>query len=363
MEKLTIKSNLPESRSPFVENVIMPILRYKKMTYIMVSSTFAVTLIICLLLKNQYTSTAAILPTGNTSITSELKDLAAGSLGDLGLGGASQSADNSSALYPSILSSRLLSEKLLDRNYSFYHKSKPYSMTLEEYIDAPNRDKTLQQLDKLVTVDVDRKTGVIKLSVTTDYPELSAAVVHAYLEELDDFNIHHRQSAASENVKFTARRLTEIRTELEQAEDSLTAFKESNMNFMVSNDPILQLELSRLQREVDIKSSLYLIMSQQNETAKVEAAKDTPVIQVLDPGAVPIDKTSPRRSLILLAAILGSAAFSMMLSIWLDVSIKRGLNRRLKEVVTSPEIKMNNIESRIAGRLGRFAELIEKIEK
>ena len=146
MEKLTIKNNLPESRSPFIENIVMPILRYKKMTYIVVSSTLILTLIICLLLKNQYTSTAAILPTGNSSITSELKDLAAGSLGDLGLGGAAQGADNSSALYPNILSSRMLSEKILDRNYSFYNKSKPYSLTLNDYIDAANRDKTLKKL-------------------------------------------------------------------------------------------------------------------------------------------------------------------------------------------------------------------------
>jgi len=236
-------------------------------------------------------------------------------------------------------------------------------MTLDEYIDASNRDKALKELDKILAVDVDRKTGVIRLSITTDYPELSAAVVHAYLEELDDYNIHHRQTAASENVKFTSRRLGEIRAELEQAEDTLTAFKESNMNFMVSNDPLMQLELSRLQREVDIKSSLYLIMAQQNETSRVEAAKDIPVIQILDPGSVPIDKTSPKRSVILAAAALGSFLFSLLLSVWLDISIKRGLNRQLRQVVDSPEIKMNNIEARIAGRIGRFAEMIDKLEK
>jgi uncharacterized protein involved in exopolysaccharide biosynthesis len=363
MDKLTIKNNAADSRSPWIEMIIMPILRYKKMTYIMVSSTIAVTLISCLMLKNQYTSTAAILPTGNTSISSELKDLAAGSLGELGLGGVSQGAENTSALYPSILSSRRISERILERNYSFYHKSKPYSMTLDEYIDASNRDKALKELDKLLAVDVDRKTGVIKLSITTDYPELSAAVVHAYLEELDDYNIHYRQTSASENVKFTSRRSGEIRAELEQAEDSLTAFKEANMNFMVSNDPLMQLELSRLQREVDIKSSLYLIMAQQNETAKVEAAKDIPVVQILDPGAVPIDKKSPKRSIILAGAALGSLLLSFMLSVWFDISIKRGLNKQIRQVVESPEIKMSNFEARIAGRIGRFAEMIDKLEK
>jgi uncharacterized protein involved in exopolysaccharide biosynthesis len=360
MEKITLKNSASESASPLWEMMVMPILRYKKMTYIIVSSTVAVALVICLLLRNQYTSTASILPSSNNNITSELKDLAAGSLGELGLGGVGQNTENTSALFPSILSSRRISDRILERNYSFYHNSKPYSMTLDEYVDAPNHDKALKGLDKLVTVDVDRKTGIIMLSVTTRYPELSAAATHAYLEELDDYNIHHRQSAASENVKFTSRRLGEIRTELEQAEDTLRIFRDSNMNYMVSNDPELQLELSRLQREVDIKSSLYLIMAQQNETARVEAAKDIPVIQVLDPGAVPIDKISPKRSIILAGALIASLLFSFMLSIWLDLSIKRGFNRGLQRVVSSPEIKMNRIESGIANRIGRLAEMIDK---
>jgi hypothetical protein len=104
-------------------------------------------------------------------------------------------------------------------------------------------------------------------------------------------------------------------------------------------------------------------MAQQNETAKVEAAKDIPVVQILDPGAVPIDKTSPKRSIILAGAALGSLLLSLMLSIWFDISIRRGLNRQLRQVVESPEIKMNNFEARIAGRIGRFAEMIDKLEK
>jgi uncharacterized protein involved in exopolysaccharide biosynthesis len=135
------------------------------------------------------------------------------------------------------------------------------------------------------------------------------------------------------------------------------------MNYMESNDPLMQLELSRLQREVDIKSSLYLIMAQQNETAKVEAAKDIPVVQVLDPGAVPIDKSSPKRSIILAGAAIGSLLFSFLLSLWLDISIKRGFNRGLRQVVTSPGIKMNRVESKIANRIERFAEMIDKLEK
>jgi uncharacterized protein involved in exopolysaccharide biosynthesis len=351
-----------DKESVFWESFVFPILKYKKLTYIIVGSALLGMLVFCLIIKNKYTSTATILPSGSNSLSSDLKDLAVGSLSDLGLGASTQAPENSSALFPDILASRLISEKILQRSYSFSHDSRPESMTLYEYIDLPNLDKAIKKLNKLVSIYTDKRTGVITLSVTTEYPELSAEVVHAYLEELDEYNIHHRQSTGSENEKFTSRRMAEIKIELESAEDTLRAFKESNMNYMTSSDPELQVELTRLQREVDLKSSLYLTMSQQYELARVEAVKDIPVVQVLDEGAVPLIKSWPRRSIFLAYALFGSLFLSILLSLWLDLSIKRGINRDLKRVISYPSIHMNRFESKIANRITRLADLVESKE-
>jgi uncharacterized protein involved in exopolysaccharide biosynthesis len=360
MDRMTLKTAPIDKPSRFWESFVLPILKYKRMTYIIVSGTVVVTLAICLIIKNQYTSTASILPTGTSGIASGLKDLAAGSLGDLGLGASNEASENSSALFPNVLESRLISEKILNRPCSFDHDSKPMTLTLYDYIDQPNLDKAIKSLDKLVEITTDKRTGVISLSVTTIYPEFSAEIVHAYLEELDDYNIHSRQSAASENEKFTTKRLLEIKSELGVAEDSLRSFKQSNMNYMVSSDPGLQLELSRLQREVDLEAALYLTLSQQNEMAKVDAVKDIPVVQVLDRGAVPLEKSSPHRSLYLLGAFIGSIFFSILLSLWLDLSMKRGVNRDLRRIASIPGIHMNKFESRIAQRLVRIANIMDK---
>jgi uncharacterized protein involved in exopolysaccharide biosynthesis len=363
MDKLTIKSG--EKASALWESFIFPVLSHKKMIYIIVLSSLVITLVVCLLLSNKYTSAASILPSGPVGLSSDLKDLAAGSLGELGLGASNQAADNSSALFPNVLESRLISEKILQRKYSFNFKSRPMSLTMNEYIDAANIDRTIKKLHKLVKVTADKKTGVIAIAVTTKYPELSAAVVHAYLEELDDYNIHHRQSAARENQKFTTRRLEEIKSELASAEDTLRSFKQSNMNYMISSDPGLQLELSRLQREVDIKAALYLTMAQQNESARVDAVKDVPIVQILDRGGIPIEKTSPHRSIYLLGALFGSLFVAIILSLWLDLSVKRGVNRDIRRIASAPGIHMNRIESRIANRIVKIADTIgrEQLEK
>jgi uncharacterized protein involved in exopolysaccharide biosynthesis len=361
MDRLTIKAAAEDGSSQFWEAFLLPILKHKKIIYSIVLCSLLMTLVVCLLMKNKYTSTATILPSSSASLSSELKDLAAGSLGELGLG-ATPSLENVSALYPDILTSRLISERVLARHYSFNQKNKPKSMTLEDYIDAPNRDRAVRTLPRIVRIGCDKKTGVLTISVTTKYPEFSAAIVHAYLEELENYNINHRQSAASENEKFTSRRLKEIRAELAVAEDTLSSFQESNLNYMVSNDPELQMELARLQREIDIKASLYLTMAQQNELARIGAAKDVPVVQVLDRGSVPLEKSSPRRSLYLAAALMGSLTLAILAVLWIEISVKRGLDKNMKRILSSPSVRMNKLESGIARRLTRLADVFQSSE-
>ena len=119
MDRMTLKKTSGEAPSPFWDSFVLPLLRYRQMTYTVVGVTVAVALLYCLIIPNQYTSTATILPTSANDQLSELKDLAAGSLGELGLGSMMQAQENSSALYPRVLTSRLISENVLRRSYEF----------------------------------------------------------------------------------------------------------------------------------------------------------------------------------------------------------------------------------------------------
>lgn len=360
MDRIELKKSSSENLPPFWESFVLPILRYKKLTYIIVTSSVLVALAYCVIVKNEYTSTASILPSGETSRMSELKNLAAGSLDELDLSLMVQVPDNSSVLYPKVLSSRLISEKILKRDYLFADKNQHILMSLQEYLDTDNIDLALHGLGELIKIDTDKRTGVVSLSATTRYPELSAAIVGAYLEELDNYNIHHRRSRAGNNEEFISKRLVEVKHELQQAEDTLKSFKEKNMNYLKSDDPGLQLQLSRLQRDVELKAGLYISLNQQHEIARLEAAKDVPIVQVLDVGAVPLVKSSPRRSIILLAAFFGSLICSVLLSLWLDLSSKRQIKRNIDRVISSPGVRLNKLEERLVERVAGIACISEQ---
>lgn len=360
MDRIELKKLASQNLPPFWESFVLPVLRYKKLTYIIVACSVLVAVAYCVIARNEYTSTASILPSGETNRMSELKNLAAGSLDELDLGVMVQAPENSSMLYPDVLSSRLISEKILKRNYSFAHKNRNISMSLQEYLDIDNIDLALQELGGVIKIDTDKRTGIVSLSATTRYPELSAAIVDTYLEELDNYNIHHRRSRAHNNEEFISRRLAQVKNELRQAEDTLRSFKEKNMNYLKADDPGLQLQLSRLQRNVELKAGLHMSLNQQHEMARLEAARDVPIVQVLDVGAVPLVKSSPRRSIILLAAFFGSLICSVLLSLWLDLFSRRQVKRNIDRVISSPGVRLNKLEERLFGRLVGIARISEQ---
>jgi uncharacterized protein involved in exopolysaccharide biosynthesis len=76
--------------------------------------------------------------------------------------------------------------------------------------------------------------------------------------------------------------------------------------------PGLALEFGRLLRSVKIKETLFGLLTEQYEHAKIQEAKDTPTIQVLDVAKVPEKKSRPKRLIILAIAGSLSVVFSML---------------------------------------------------
>ena len=339
---------------------MLPLMRYRRLIYAIVGAAMLITLTYCVIVPNQYTATATILPSGKPDQLAQLGQLAAGTLADVGLGSVIQAQENSSALYPRILSSRLIGEKVLQRDYTFHKAGDLATMTLQDYVGSSNPDIALRKLTEMVSIGFDRTTGFITLSVTTTYPELSATVASAYLDELNNYNINYRQSKARDNERFVALRLHQVRQELQDAEDSLRSLQQQNLNYMSAVDPTLRADLSRLERDVKIKEAVFLSLSEKYELAKLEAVKDVPVVQVLDHGEAPTVKSAPRRSVYLLGAFLGSLFAAIIACLWLDFADKRHLRAQLRDAVTASDLNMNRLEAAMFKRVARLVGTTEQ---
>jgi capsule polysaccharide export protein KpsE/RkpR len=68
--------------------------------------------------------------------------------------------------------------------------------------------------------------------------------------------------------------------------------------------PLLGVRWTDLYRENKIQETVYELLTEQYELAKIEEAKETPVVKVLDVAVVPEKKSGPHRSLIMIGGMI-----------------------------------------------------------
>ena len=81
-----------------------------------------------------------------------------------------------------------------------------------------------------------------------------------------------------------------------------------------SRMPELETQLRQLMREVEIQNTLFTFLTQQYEEAKINEAKDTPTIQILDIAVKPNVKYKPFRALIVIGAGMFGLIFGCFIS-------------------------------------------------
>ncbi|MGE5294485.1 MAG: Wzz/FepE/Etk N-terminal domain-containing protein [Solirubrobacterales bacterium] len=184
-----------------------------------------------------------------------------------GMGGGSMAG-----IYVEILESRELADSIIDR-----------FQLMDVYEDIEYRSdarKALKKNTKIETTD----DVVVKISVLDRDPNRCAAMARAYVEELDRRNKRLSGSQATSKRVFLENRLKEIGDRLSKIDNILS-------------------------REAKSQETLYELLVQQYEMAKIEEARSLPTIQVIDEAVVP--EVPVARSLVAKGVLAGVAAFML----------------------------------------------------
>lgn len=246
---------------------------------------------ISFLITPTYLSTATILP--------ELDKNKLGPLGDLAsLAGVNISGEVITVkLYPDIIKSETVLKSVIERKYNSKFFKEPVNLyeffEIEEETSRRTLEVTLKYLRKKIEIDLSARTGILTYSIETKDPQVSADIVNAITEELNEFLLTKRTTNAGEQRKWIEQRLREVEQDLQKAENNLKDFRERNRR--VSDSPQLLLEQERLVRDVSIQTAIFTTLKQQYEMAKIEEIKNVPIINVLDEGKAAAKKNNPKR--------------------------------------------------------------------
>lgn len=284
---------------------------------------------------NQYRSEARILPADQRSSGGLAAAAAAVGVGIPGQEGAD-------ATYVDILNSRSVRESLLQTRFKF--KIRPWFLgseqvreqTLYEYLKKKNIDRSVKVLNDLIIINRDLKTKLLSIKVETKSPQLSQQVAQCLVHLLDEFVVTKSQTRGGVKAVFSDKRLVEARQEMAQAEDAFRAFLDGNRNYLMSPDPAVRLKGQRLDNELKLRTQLVTTLAIAREQALLEEKNDMPILNVLDPGNLPIEKSWPPRSIIVLLVALFAGIGTW---VWDN---KGRIREKAKEVTRLPESPRNH---------------------
>ena len=295
----------------------------RRYVILLLTGICAITAVVYSLVATQYyRAETIILP--NIENTSDFRKMATA------LGFFAEKVENPSQLYPKVLRSKRILKKVIYLKYQT--AAFDGQVNLIEYWygkEDLSPDEKLEMMyrrlrEGVITITVDKNTGVITVAVVTREPGLSAAIANNMIRELDRYNRDYKQIKAKEQRQFVEERLREEKSELTAAENQLKRFREKNRR--VIDSPALLLEQERMVREVELHNTLYVELKKQYELVKIEEVKNTPVVDVLDRAEPPIKRFKPKRKLIvLLSSLLSflSAVFIVLTMEYIQNNIAR----------------------------------------
>jgi uncharacterized protein involved in exopolysaccharide biosynthesis len=271
--------------------------KHKKMILVLTFAAALVAIGISVLMPNIYTGTSKILPPQSNE-SSSVNSIMLAQLGGLtGAAGAALGLKDPNALYIAMLKSRNIMEKIARR------------FDLQTVYEEKTMTDTLKELEKESTI-TSGKDGVIIVEVDDKDPQRAAALANAYIEELNRLMQTFALTEASQRGQFFENQMKPAKDKLTDAEITLDRTPNTSLQYM---DAL---------RNLRYQEGIYDILARQFAAAKLDEAKDSPLIQILDKATPPEKKSKPKRSLIVILATL--VAFFMTI-IW--AFIKEALTR------------------------------------
>ena len=129
-------------------------------------------------------------------------------------------------------------------------------------------------------VQQDRRSDIIRVSVATRWPEVSAGILEVMLLRLDAYVKRLRASVDSSALNFAIRQSENAQRQLHSAEEALADFDDSNRGAQQS--PYLRIKRERLERQVLLAQNLFTSLEQTRVETSLRTLRNGKSLMVLE---------------------------------------------------------------------------------
>jgi len=184
---------------------------------------------------------------------------------------------------------------------------------------SKKEDATLTNLKGRISAEIDKKSGIITITVKMQDPVVAANLTSLSQTYLTQYVVNYRTEKSRKEMAFLENRQAEARKRYDQALHNFSTYKDQNRNVFLN---VVKDQEKKLQYEVDLAFNLYSSLSTQLADAQVKIHRETPVFKVLEPVQVPLLKSEPKRSLITLGFMLVGIFLALGYIFFKEVDLK-----------------------------------------
>ena len=202
----------------------------------------------------------------------------------------------------------------------------PESIENNKLFISEYEDKLFGLTKDIISISVNQKDAFITISANMPKSEYAANVCINAREILQKTVINNRIKSAEQKLDYSEKQLKSKRIEFEEIQNKLAYFNDSNLNLVTSS--IIN-ERKKLEAEFEIINAVMIELSKQVEQRKLQVSEDTPVFSIIKEASMPVRRSSPKRTLmVLIFGFIGLIASSLY------ILIKKPAQSIIKEIIS-----------------------------
>lgn len=152
-----------------------------------------------------------------------------------------------------------------------------------------------------IQYEYNTKEGVIKLGYIFPEPLAAAQVSEQLHKSLEKYVINYKTKKVQENLFFVEQSYLEARKDFLQKQTNLAVFQDANRGLITAAGRATE---TRLRSEYDIAFTIYNELAKQREQAQLSVKEEKPVLTVINPVVVPLEKSAPNKARIITVFLL-----------------------------------------------------------
>lgn len=159
-----------------------------------------------------------------------------------------------------------------------------------------DEERVYQAIQGSMQLNLNAKEGYITIDYTFSEAEAAARITDKVRKTLEQYVMAFKSEKMEDNLAFVQQSFDEAQEDFQQKQDRLAIFQDANRGLTTASARATE---QRLRSEYDIAFTVYNELAKQLEQAKLAVKESKPVLTVIEPVVVPVQKSAPRRSIII----------------------------------------------------------------